>query len=380
MSKKTYCFLIPIVMLILLTGCRQRETREPDVLVLPFAPTGAADETSPPQAPPERPSAPELWGQAVSDAPAEEELDEIEPAISHPKAPAPQMEPAPELESGPVPSSVESPWNVDELRIAVQAELETCTGKWALYWKCLETDESFTCTNPPGEAMGEQPMVAASLIKLFVAGAYFDAVEQGLLEAAPELVRPMITESSNEACNQLIDLLGDGDTEAGKARVNTFAASIDCPHSQLNRKMLEQVPVENYTSVTDCARVLEMICNGTFVSPEVSEELLGYLKQQTRVWKIPAGLPDGIETANKTGELAGVENDAAVVWVPGYRYILCIMSEDILSPSAGQYNISNISRMIYEAAHFQEGKDVITPEQSITGESEPDEPFDKPVA
>lgn len=232
-------------------------------------------------------------------------------------------------------------WDDDALRSALAEELSTCTGNWSLYWKCVETGETVS--------IGTEKMVAASLIKLFVAGAYYKAVEDGRLVEAPELAGPMIYESSNDACNRLIDLLGGGDAEKGMAYVNKFAASHGFSCTELNRKMLEQSEEENYTSAADCGNVLEMILNGTYVNKEASAQLLDYLKRQERTWKIPAGLPDGIETANKTGELADVENDAAIVWLPECTYILCIMSDDILSPSAGQYNITNLSRMVYDA-------------------------------
>lgn len=255
-------------------------------------------------------------------------------------APGESEEPPENLGEGPPEASEASGIDTEGLRAALEAELSTCTGTWALYWKRLDTGETIS--------IGDEKMTAASLIKLFVAGAYYEAAEAGRIAGNSALVRPMITDSSNDACNSLIDLLGDGDATKGMEAVNQFAASIGCASSQLNRKMLEQTGVENYTSVSDCGRVLEMIYNGTYVSAGASAELLGYLKQQSRTHKIPAGVPAGVETANKTGELSGVENDAAIVWAPSGAYVLCVMSDDILSPAAGQGNIAGLSKMVYD--------------------------------
>lgn len=275
-------------------------------------------------------------------APAPAPEPEAPPPVEEPEAPVEEPEEIPPEEpeepeeepSEEEPQIDVPPIDAAGLQAALEAELATCTGDWALYWKCLETGDTIS--------IGSQQMTAASLIKLYVAGAYFDALRQGKVTEAPETVRTMISDSSNEACNQLIDALG------GMEAVNQFAAGIGCNDSQLNRKMLAPSPPENYTSVEDCGKVLEMIYAGTYVDEDASTELMTYLRQQTRAWKIPAGVPAGTMTANKTGELAGVENDAAIVWSPTYTYILCVMSDNILSADAGQSNIAGLSRIVYE--------------------------------
>jgi hypothetical protein len=56
--------------------------------------------------------------------------------------------------------------------------------------------------------------------------------------------------------------------------------------------------------------------------------MLDLLKDQQRRGKIPAGVPDGVVTANKTGELTGLsECDVAIVFTEEGDYILCVLSE-----------------------------------------------------
>lgn len=62
---------------------------------------------------------------------------------------------------------------------------------------------------------------------------------------------------------------------------------------------------------------------------EHSEDMLNLLKQQTRTEKIPKGIPSGVETANKTGELDHVENDAAIVFDGENPYIICVMADNL---------------------------------------------------
>ena len=318
--KRRMLILLLAAACLLLAACRQ----EAENLTVPW--------TAAPEPQPEAPAEPsEPVAAALPEPPSEPE------APPAPEAP-PESETPPKPETPPEKPTPDPA--TEALRAALEAELATCTGHWALYWRCLETGETIS--------LGSAPMPAASLIKLFVAGAYCEALEAGELEAAPELLRAMLSDSSNEACNELIDRLGGGDTAAGMERVNAFAAAMGCEDSQLSRKMLAPSPPENYTSVEDCGTVLARIYEGSCVSQTASAELLACLRAQSRTWKIPAGVPDGVETANKTGELAGVENDAAIVWAPGCTYVLCVMSEEILSSSAGQSNIVGLSKMVYE--------------------------------
>ena len=53
-------------------------------------------------------------------------------------------------------------------------------------------------------------------------------------------------------------------------------------------------------------------------------------------------------TANKTGELSDVENDAAIVYAKNGAYMLCVMSENLVSAADARDLIVKISEKIYE--------------------------------
>ena len=184
-------------------------------------------------------------------------------------------------------------------------------------------------------------MVAASLIKLFVAGAYLEAAENGeIQDQYDESLRSMLSQSDNDAANRLINYLG-------MDKVNTFIQEHGFEDTLLNRLMLVNNGLENYTSVNDCANLLDQVYAGTFVSPEASERILSAMKEQRVRTKIPAGLPEDIVCANKTGELSRVENDTAVIFAPGGDYIFCVMS-DRVSPGTAQNEIKEMSGIIYK--------------------------------
>ena len=106
--------------------------------------------------------------------------------------------------------------------------------------------------------------------------------------------------------------------------------------------------VENWTSTRDCGSFLSQVYAGTLVSKNASERMMQLLLGQTRRTKIPAGVPSGVKVANKTGELAAVQNDVAIV-SGTHPYVLAVMSNDISSAVAPS-QITELSRAVWDAA------------------------------
>lgn len=76
---------------------------------------------------------------------------------------------------------------------------------------------------------------------------------------------------------------------------------------------------------TDLALLLEKLNNGSLLQPSTTDAFLGALKRHPYRDGIPAGVP-GIMVADKVGWIAGVENDAALVYHPRGTYILVVMT------------------------------------------------------
>ena len=86
--------------------------------------------------------------------------------------------------------------------------------------------------------------------------------------------------------------------------VNEFCKEHDFTATHLGRRFLAENPTDdNYTSAADCAAFFSGLYNGTLLNVEASGKMLELLEGQTVKGKIPAGLPNGVETANKTGEM-----------------------------------------------------------------------------
>lgn len=194
-------------------------------------------------------------------------------------------------------------------------------------------------------------MQAASLIKLYVAGCVYE--NYGAVSAletysgeTESLLKSMITVSDNSACNTLVTRLGSGSASSGMALVNQYSANHGFSDTHMGRLMLQPNDVDdNYTSVRDCCTFLKMANAGQL---QGSESILSYMGQQERRGKIPAGLPSGVSSGNKTGELDDVENDAAIVYAGSGTYVLCVMSENLADTYSSRQFIARTSSVVYE--------------------------------
>ncbi len=215
-------------------------------------------------------------------------------------------------------------------------------GEWAVYVYGLDTGREASVHN--------KPMQSASLIKLFIAGAVYEQKERldarSSAQDTEALLRSMITVSDNDAANTLIRRLGNGDAPAGMQTVNEFAAAHGYAQTHMGRLMLDfDAEDDNYTSVEDCGAFLRDLYRQELTG---AEQIIDYMKGQTRTEKIPAGVPAGTITANKTGELETVENDAALVWGGQEPYAICVMSQGLTDAAAARTGIQKLSSDVYE--------------------------------
>ena len=207
--------------------------------------------------------------------------------------------------------------------------------------------------------INDTPMQAASLIKLYIMGAVYDnydAISQAHGgDTVDSNISSMITISDNDAANTLVNWLGNGDDSTGMQKVNEFCQKYGFNDTQMNRLLLaDNSNGDNYTSAKDCGIFLKkiyQISKGIIDSSSLpnAEAMYYHLKMQQRKNKIPADLPEGVQTANKTGELDTVENDAAIIYdtAKGIDLVICFMSQDLTDTGAAQSTIAADARAIY---------------------------------
>ena len=238
-------------------------------------------------------------------------------------------------------AQVDASTQFDDLKPQVESLLEgyksQVGGKWAVYVEDLKTGGSMT--------VNDEKMQAASLIKLYIMGAVYENFDA--LSASGnlgDLLTKMITVSDNDAANELVKLLGGGDTSKGMMVVNSFCTQYGYNNTSMGRLLLtDNTTADNYTSVKDCGKFLYHMYNNKFTH---SSDMMELLLAQTRRGKIPAGIPDGVQVGNKTGELDDVQNDAAIVYAEK-PYVVCIIAEGVSGTDGPVQAIASLSNVIY---------------------------------
>ena len=255
--------------------------------------------------------------------------------------------------------------NLEDLGIGnLKPQLENMVsayqGTWSVYVKDLNEDKEIV--------INDTQLYSASLIKAFVMAKTYQDMEQ--VKANEEkklnttdvktaevklddLLWNMITVSDNESCNELVKLQTDAlDFKKGAEDINKYLKKEGYTETTVQHTLhpaasaQESLGGRNMTSVKDCGTLLEKIYNGECVSKEASEAMLNLLSNQENTWKIPQGLPDGIKSANKTGETDQDQHDIAIIYGEKTTYILCVMSENCPEGTAVT-NIQNISKIVY---------------------------------
>lgn len=238
---------------------------------------------------------------------------------------------------------------ISSLRKQLQNMVKGYSGSWSVYVKDLKTGATVT--------INDRAMYPASTIKAFVMASTFNQIKKGNLSYSAtikSLLRQMITVSDNEAYNQLVRYNSKSrGFVAGTKVVNNYLkanhyTSTGC-HQTLHpsSSAFTSDGSRNTASAKDCGVLLEQIYNGKCVSAKYSKEMLNLLKGQTRKWKIPAGLPSGIKSANKTGETSDVQHDMAIVYGKKTDYVISVFS----TTGNESYSISrirNISSVVYK--------------------------------
>lgn len=164
------------------------------------------------------------------------------------------------------------------------------------------------------------------------------------------LIRAMIRESDNTASNTLISAFG---FEA----INRTIKHCGLVGTHLGRHFADVVPASyvslNVTTPGDIGKLLYEIENSsreeidTICTAKSCRAMIDLLLGQEDKSKIPSGLPSGTPCANKTGEIDGVRNDAAIVDPYGDKpFILVVLTRSLDDVGAGDRGIAAIAHRV----------------------------------
>jgi beta-lactamase class A len=156
----------------------------------------------------------------------------------------------------------------------------------------------------------------------------------------------MIVLSDNTATNLLID-------KVGLEAVNKRLDGLGLAKTRLRRKMMDLKAAaegrENVSTPLEMMTLLEKIWNGDFLKEPYRKDFLEILAIP-KDSPLRSGVPDGVDVAEKPGELEAVRCDSGIVQLAGRPYVICVMTTFLKRDADGNPAIAKISRLAYE--HF----------------------------
>jgi beta-lactamase class A len=222
----------------------------------------------------------------------------------------------------------------------------------------------------------DEEFFSASIIKVLVMVAVYRKVEQGELSFSQEieikeedwaagagwlqweeagtkqtvgdLLILMMTQSDNVATNALVRRVGGAD------HVNEVARSLGAKNTLLYQKVSSErgvVPaLDNRTTPRDMTAMLEKIADGEAASEKSCGYMIDLMHMNELDWWLDAGLPVGVDAANKAGWLYKVYGDVGIVEEGDHRYAVAILSKHgSATVEEGQFLIEDLSRTVWEA-------------------------------
>ena len=128
-----------------------------------------------------------------------------------------------------------------------------------------------------------------------------------------ELMEKMITHSSNLATNILMEYTGADSIGVTMAEIE--ASGVMVLRGVMDMKAYE-LRLNNVTTAYGMMKVMEAVYGSDVVADSSRQEMMDILKAQHYNSMIPAGLPDDVVIAHKTGSITRIAHDAAIVFPP----------------------------------------------------------------
>lgn len=105
----------------------------------------------------------------------------------------------------------------------------------------------------------------------------------------------------------------------------------------------------NVTTPREMIALLEMLVTEGRLSPQVRAQGLNFLRRQQIRDRLPFHLPQGTDLAHKTGSIAGVRNDAGILFVARGPVLVCAFARDLKEDLAGTAAIAEVGRLVHAA-------------------------------
>jgi len=93
---------------------------------------------------------------------------------------------------------------------------------------------------------------------------------------------------------------------------------------------------------------LTLLAKRQLISAAASDRMLARLKRQQVNDRLPAGLPEGVVVAHKTGNLPGLTHDAGIIFTPSGPRVVVAMTWNVYDADAYAF-IANVASIVYSA-------------------------------
>ncbi len=162
-----------------------------------------------------------------------------------------------------------------------------------------------------------------------------------------DLAQFTVAVSDNTAANILYG-------RVGRENVNAMLRGLGLSKVMLRRKMMDVAAArrgeENVATPQEMVRLLEAIHKGKVLNKKSTAEFIKQLSTLKESY-IPRCLPNGIQVANKPGNLEGVRTDSGIVFVPNRPFAISVMTAYDRDERAAERAISEVA---LEAYHYFE--------------------------
>lgn len=170
----------------------------------------------------------------------------------------------------------------------------------------------------------------------------------GTEQTVGDLLLLMMTQSDNVATNALVRVVGGGD------HVNEVAESLGAKDTLLYQKVSSErgiVPaLDNRTTPRDMAIMMQKIAENEAASEKSCGYMIDLMRTNELDWWLDAGLPSGVDAANKAGWLYQVYGDTGIVEYEGRRYTVAILTKHgSATVDDGAVLIEDLSRIAWES-------------------------------
>jgi len=253
-----------------------------------------------------------------------------------------------------------------EMVQAINGVTDSYDGEVGIYIKNIQTGQIF-------ERNADQKFIAASLIKLPIMAAVFQAVRDkrisltatmtlksrnrrwgsgkmkwvraGRKFPVTQVIYRMITDSDNTATQMLIDRFG---YDYLNFCFKNYGFKVTRIHPEgMSLKDRVSARGDNYTTPKEMAMLLEKIYRRQLINDGYSDLMLEIMKDVEGKTRLRKYLPENWAFARKGGLLRKNCHDVGIVFTPNADYIICVLTRKNGSYGQAKSLIANVGKTAY---------------------------------